>query len=238
MATLYNSFDGTASGTQLTTGNSGGAGNGDAFNVVEIGATGSPSFDNAQSVLGGQSCKFTTRSDGHINFVEWDTTLSNYYGRFYVMFNQTMQANDYLYDAGSGGAEESVIAANASNQIELIDASLAVKATSTTAFANQVWNRIEFQVVNSLTVGQIEARLFVGANVNGLVPDEIVRTAANLNTGNGSSAQHVFGNISIGNKPDSVIWIDELVVGETGRFFGPADNNGPGFHPNRMPLGV
>jgi len=236
VAQLANTFEGGSNGTTITTGNSGGA-SGDAFNLVNIGAGAAVIYDNTHTAHGGLAMKCSSGTSGSLAYVEWDPSASsNFYGRFYIYIAANGAVGDWYYDGGSSGADKAIITTDASNHICLQDSTgLPVQATSTSTMALSTWHRIEFHIICSTTVGQMEAKLFLGANSDGLTPDETLTTAANLNTG-ASINNHLFGNIATGGHVSTNVWMDDILTGAAA-YPGPAVTT-PLWVPRRMPLGV
>lgn len=238
MAQLSNTFEGGSNGTTITTGNSGGV-SGDAFNLINIDAPGSGgaiTFDNTHVHSGSLAAKFLTPSVSGFEYVEWDpAAATNFFGRFYIYPAQSFIGGDWIFDGGSGGADKAVIAMDGSDRVTIVDASITVKATSTSSMTINAWNRIEFHVVCSTTVGTMEVKMFWGANCDGTTPDETLN-ASSLNTG-ASINQHLFGMIDTGGHNNASAWFDDVVMNASA-YPGPAVIPVTVFRPHRMPLGV
>lgn len=104
----------------------------------------------------------------------------------------------------------SISVSNVDRTLGLGDKNGAPQAASVTPLPLNQWTRIEFMFFSSATVGQIEVKMFVGANVDGTSPDETVTTPATINTSGNAMDSVWFGN------PDgaaNVAYWDDIVGG-------------------------
>ena len=225
MAVFTNSFEGGTHAADITTGNSGGA-SGDAFHVFQRSGGATIKFDNSRSAHGGLAMKISDDAVPGTSFVEWDhvgSPITNFYGRLYFNVDVAPTDGDFIVDFGLGGVDEALIGFGGAggNHIILADSSLATKATSTSTISLDTWHRIEFHVITSTTIGQIEVKLFLGANFDGLTPDETLTTPANLNTGTGVDG-HLFLFLPFNTGAlNQSIWFDDIVTG-VAAYPGPA----------------
>jgi hypothetical protein len=71
--------------------------------------------------------------------------------------------------------------------------------------------RVEWHVIHSATVGQVELKLFNDADST--TPTETLTGSSNYNTGTAAGGVHIG---SVGNLPDGFIyWIDDIIVNAT-----------------------
>lgn len=189
------------------------------WDSVGVNTNAAATYDNTHVAHGNQSLKIVTNSVGSPCRVvlAWSTTAfgthTDHYGRLYI-YPTTSFAVDELVEFLSGGTGGSLVAAlnvNASNQLTLRD-STGTGPTTTHGLTLNAWNRIEYHIVHSATVGQMECQLFLGSNFDGTTPDETLSSTATLNTG--ASADTVkFGLLS--NEPNLTYWLDDLMAGAT-----------------------
>lgn len=189
--TLTNSFEGGTDGTTITTGNSGGA-SGNAFDGVNFDNTGTPgvvAYSNVQKKAGSLSARIRCGSVAAITGFQWSTsrgTLTDDFVRAYFYLTNAMTFNEVIVRWFSGAlADVGRIRWLASNNIDIIDNAGTQMAQSTNTMSLNQWVRLEAQHHCSTTATFITVKLFTGANVDGVTPDDTFGTA---NTFTGPSA--------------------------------------------------
>jgi hypothetical protein len=115
--------------------------------------------------------------------LQWSTalgTVTDHYGRLY--WYQTGYGGFLdVVRMGSTGSFAGGLDVNITNgHINLRDQAGAIQAATTQAVALNQLVRIEWHIIHSATVGQIEVKLFNSAEST--TPDETIATTANINT--------------------------------------------------------
>lgn len=100
----------------------------------------------------------------------------------------------------------------ASGLMALQDMNQVTLATSATSVVTNEWCRLDVRIVSNGATGEIEARLFAGANANGYIPDETL-TAGGANTNGADIKWFAVGsvNFSTGLK----MWIDAVELNDS-----------------------
>jgi hypothetical protein len=195
-------------------------GDGDAWENISTPAGGTLVYDTTHAALGAQSMKVATGATSGANFVAWTTrlgTLTDHYGRFYLWIDGAPASNVIGAAAFSGASLAARIILNTSRKVLLQDQAAATQATSTNAVPIGQWVRIEYHVVHSTTVGQIELKLFNTATSS--TPTETLTTSASLNTL--ASADRVRFGMPAGVANQAAFWMDQIQAGATA-YPGPA----------------
>lgn len=201
-----NTAEGQASGTALTTGNSGG-GSGDAYDSVSKGVAGAAAFDNAQFMHGTQSY--------HVTGGATDTAIMIYSGasdtagsiRFYVRFNTLPSSAQTLMAIRNGTGFAATFGISATNKFTVGNAAGAVLSTFTTTLSTGVWYRCEMEAVvgTLITTGTISGRYFLG---DALTAQDTPYTSNVVNSGITSFTNGRFGKQTAGGTGFDV-WIDD-----------------------------
>jgi hypothetical protein len=213
---LGNDFEGGSNGTTITAANSGGAGERVFDSVSSAGAT--VIYDNAHAAHGVLSGKFVCTSFNS-GYVLWNLeSPSKVWFRAYVYFTANPPGNTPLISVrSSGGATPAGIQINTSGKVRGVDATLTQQTITTNAINLNGWTRIEGFIIPSLTVGQIEVKLFLTSD--SATPDETNTSGATLNTGS-SATQIRFGLDGVGSGTWTT-WLDDISVGNSA-YLGPA----------------
>lgn len=205
-------FETGVSGNNISTGD---AGDATAWDAVTVAANGSAKYDNAHVKFGSLAAKFQSVTAAPCTaYVAWTTALGtvvDHYGRAYVWPNENWQTTGFIRWFSGASAFAAGLYLTGTNTIQLRDAANVSQAT-TPSIGTGAWVRIEWHVVHSLTVGQIEVKLFTGANVDGTVADSTTTTAANLNID--TDMREARYGIQSSDFPISV-WLDGIVEGAT-----------------------
>ncbi len=225
---------GFESGTVGNTIATGGAGDPNPWDFVEIDGTSTLKYDRGRIAHGNVAAKIVTgAASPQLTAFGWNVAtlgnLTNQYGRFYVALGNNM-AGTVLLDIENSGTTVADMVLNSSNQPSMRDTTgTTVLAAGAVGLALNTWYRIEYHIVHSATVGQVEFRAFVGDSQAVFTSGS---SAATANTGTQGNEAN-FG--ILGNETAFTIWIDDCVAGV-------ADWPGPqpataAYLPHRMPLG-
>jgi len=218
MAVLSNSFEGGTEGANITVANSGG-GNGNAFDGVAF--DNFTEYDNAFAAHGSQSGLLAASANAPAPV--WNTSWpgsTTVWTRAYMRFTDaTPAASTVIHEVRelNGTTVGCDVRLTTTGTIQL-RAPATLRYTSSTVITDNSWFRIELQVDSSATVGHIQCRLFVGANVNGTTADESFGSAVdNWDTGDGTVGgwRTGWGTTSTAN-----MWIDEVSMSDVG-WLGP-----------------
>lgn len=219
---LTNTAEGIASGTTVTTANSGRAGN--PFDVVTLGTGSALSFDNTYAAHGSQAYKVVTPSPAANSFIQWTNTLTapavpvtQVWFRVYVYLTAYSTHQQRIVSVRSGTTYQGGPAIDSTGHIALLSATGGgIKFSTSTVPLNQ-WFRLEGYVLGDPSVGQIECKMFT-SSMDEVTPDETVTTAATVNTGG------PINRIDIGNPSSEALytfWMDDLGASTSG-YIGPA----------------
>ena len=213
---LDNSAEGGTNGTTVSTANSGGL-SGQAFNTVTIGSLAAVTFDNTHPAHGLLGYKYVTGSPAANAFNQWSTaltagTIPRGWVRKYFYFTANPSGNLRIMRALSTGTFRMGVAISSSGKVVLQDAAGTTQKTSTMSVPLNAQVRLEAMFVGDASNGALECKIFA-TNPDGLVPDEVVTSLTNLNTGG------TFNQIAYGN-PSSVasytFWGDDPCVSTRG----------------------
>jgi uncharacterized protein YjbI with pentapeptide repeats len=165
MTALANSFEGQASGTAVSAANSGGS-SGDAFDAVTIVSGGSAAFSNAQSMHGAQALSVSTgltTTTG--SFVTWSTSLGSvttHFGRAYIRLTAAPATSDAIIEGMDSTTFAWAIQLTTSKTLAIQSSTFSTVHTMSTVLALNTWYRVEWEIVNSATVGQVVLSLYLG----------------------------------------------------------------------------
>lgn len=218
---LVNTFEGDTAGAVLPSagvGSGSGQRNGNALDHIAGGA--GVIADNTQTIQGTLSCKINLGATANSGGVGWDqnsivTATTTAYTRFYFRVESLPSTNArWVMFADSGGVNAlAVIVLRPDGKLDLADAGIVGRATSTTTLTTGQWYRIEAKIISHATTGSLEVKLFVGSNVEGSTPDETV-AFTNQNT-NGAGLQYL--NVGSTNAVSNFsMWVDAVELNSTG----------------------
>lgn len=195
MTQLRNNFQGLASGTTLTTGNSGGA-SGDAFDVVVAPPTGGTlAASNTAPLMHAPVYMVvqTTTTAGNPTF-QWSTSMgtqTQIWGRVYFNAGALPAGNNRIINFMSGATQCCSIALMTTGQLSLRDAA-SVDTTTTATLSVNTWYRIEFRFQFSTTTGNASLSLY--ASPDSTTATETISTT-NQNYGAANATLYQFGQI-------------------------------------------
>lgn len=220
MATLpaNNNASGGSNGTTVTAlvgGNSGGA-SGTFWDNVNIGGTGTATFDNTHTIGSSPLAYKLVTSASASTFLEWDQTMSastSYWGRTYF-YGGNSQGLFRLVYFPNGGNSRGQIQVDATGHLLILDRTNATQQTFTNAINNNAWCRIEWKFIANATTGLIEVQLFNSPN-SGTATE--TKTASNINTDTSTPSGATGVSMGILNNPGAVhtVWLNYLNVNAT-----------------------
>lgn len=186
---LVNTCEQAANGVPPT-----GADNGRRSGNAWSSINGTVTTTTAQFVHGTKSIKLDISTSSSLQGVMWDdtsfrvTTATTSYMRFYFRLESLPSVTHRWVTIGSAGGAAYIggLLLKANGTFDLADASVTGRATSSTLALNQ-WYRMEIQMVSHASAGSMTVRLFTGANLDGITPDETI-SYTNRNT-DGAAAQ-------------------------------------------------
>lgn len=227
---LLNTFEGGTDETLITTGNSGGA-SGNAFDAVTSGTT-TLTFDTARAKSGSFSMRVDSAASPVVGHADWtglgSLTSSVYFRSYVYMATQDGSANDYFFraqTAASGACAKfaigplGIVRAYDASETEI------AAAQGTVAISIGSWARLEWRVLASTTVGQVEWRLFNSPDA--ATPTETKQATGLVLGANLDKCQ--FGIVDTTAPASYTKWMDDLAV-STGGWIGP--------NPPALPLPV
>ena len=222
---LTNTFEGGTNGTTISTGNSGGL-SGNAFDVVNVPASGTVAFSNAEAAHGSLSGELATTTAGS-PYVAWSNSMgtqNQVWFREYLYFTANPGSAQRVFEPNSGGTAGGGVMVGTSGKLLTVDSSGTTETTSTNSIPLNAWFRIEGYVIGSATAGQVQVALF--DSPDSTVSTEVNTTAGNLNTG-GPLTVYRFGHgdgSTIANL--GPFWMDNIGLSNAG-YLGPSINPFP-----------
>lgn len=214
-----NSFEsGTLSNTIATSGSA----SPDAWDAVSIGAQATYTYDNAHVHAGSLAAKLVTGSAGtNIAYLQWaHGAVATQFGRVYLYGTVNGTDSIFLRAENAGAVQCALRFQNATNKIQLVNQAGTVVATMGTAISLNALCRIEWKfVAASGATGTMDARQFVGANVDGTTPDDSIGATSVV-----TSNDVQFDGVRLGNMANDsglTYWFDDYEVNDTG-YPGPA----------------
>lgn len=245
MAATNNGLEGIASGTGITTGNSGGA-SGSAFDVVTLGAGATATSDNTHSAHGVVAAKLAVGGSAADCCVEWTTKIGSQttiFMRAYYWFGSNPATNHRLFDLVASPNLCGAVYLTTTGKIQSVDTAGGQITITTASVALNQWIRVEAKFVGNATTGSAEIQLYNSAD--SAVATEVNRSASSFNT-NGSFNEYRFGAAGDPLPANRTIWVDEMAL-STVDFIGPVgiDPNpiwtpgfmtGNGFPPFLLPV--
>lgn len=184
--------------------------------ILAIGG-GSNVYDNTHVFDGTLAAKSVSGS-GQTGLAWHTGSLTEQYGRIYLWVDSaTITSSQTVIFAGvwGGGRNGRIDLAFISAghiKLRLIDAPASGQQTGSVDVALDQWVRVEWHMVHSATVGQIEAKLF--NDPASTSPSETVSSPATWNTGTATTL-YVFGAKAEGGTSGFAVWMDAIVGGAT-----------------------
>jgi hypothetical protein len=217
----------TPSGTTPTNANSGG-GFSTAFDtaIISIGAGSTLASSNVQASNGTLSGAVTTATL-EAAYAGWSSaigTLTEFWGRMSIYSTVNAAGAVRLFSAFNAGVRVGAVQMGTSGKLSLIDSGNSNQGTMTNAIALNQWNRIEWHMLCSATVGMLEVKLF--QTVTSGTPTETLTTAATLNTSTQATAYR-FGRAESASTAVGPFYIDDLAI-DTAGYPGPYTVAGTG----------
>lgn len=224
---LTNSFEGGTNASTVTTGNSGGN-SGNAFDVVNIGASATIIFSSTEAAHGTLSGKYTQPSSAVIIYTGWTTSLTassipTVYYRAYVYLPTLPPVTLRFIQPYDGSSVCAGIAVSSSGKV-VVEAGTGdlPQYTSTNSVNTAGWFRVEGAVTGSSTAGQVSMSLY--NTPDSVTATESFTSASTVNT-TGAINGIRFGSV---NQGTSYTWyMDDLGASDTG-LLGPSQYTGTG----------
>ena len=212
---LLNNFDtGQSSGTTITTGNS----NGGTGNYAFTNVTGAPTYSSVEAHSGTLSMLSIAAGTSHC---QWNSTafglnLQTLYGCVYV-YPTAVPTSSFRFIQGDGNVVTDAFRISMSLTTGVIIAVVNDGTTSSTHTGSigltlNSWNRVEFQFALAGGNGTTAYQIFVGANADGVTPDETGTISRALT--DSSLAQIYYGPEST--ESPTVFYLDDLNLNQTG----------------------
>jgi hypothetical protein len=180
MAVCTAGFEAGINGNTISTGD---AGNTSPWDGVQITSPGTLKYSSAKVYNGSLSMECVPSTAANGIHAAWSTSLgtpTDHYGRLYCLFTATpSNSTPRIVATESGGQNAAQIRVNSSGQFTLLDGLNTVQATSTVVVVPNQWHRIEWHFIHSVTVGQMELKMFL--TPESTTPNEILTTAADKN---------------------------------------------------------
>jgi hypothetical protein len=218
MTNWTNNFENGTNGSNVTTGNSGGAGN------TPIDSTfggGIARYDN--SVAHGGSLSVETGPNSNTGgAVQWvggggvTANLSNFYGRIYIYLSSYPPIGLRLYTAQDASISNYGLQLGAGGGVHNRDVANAVQrgSVSSTVLSLNTWHRIEWHLITSTAANGQSATiyLFTDSNVEGSTPNETI-ASGNWTGATSVVNLHRFG--AVGNGATWTLNIDDIGLSNT-----------------------
>ncbi len=222
MAQATATFEAGTQGATIATSDTGST---SAWDVVTLPAgTGSLTYDNTH-IYGTRAAKLTAGSTSTTAILQWSSatlgSISDAFGRFYIYMTANPGNINNEIQFRSTGTVRARIRINTTGKLELINSLNAVVATSTNSVALNQFNRVEFHVTFSATVGFFEALLFTSPD-SSTATETIGTGVSNLNLGGASANEFLIGTIST--QTSWTHWLDNIVWGAAS-YPGPASSS-------------
>lgn len=183
MTTITNTLEGGTSGATVTPANSGG-GSGTAFdNVVNA-----PTYNNSSPINGLMSLLFSGTTNQNVTWIATLPAGSTGYSRIVGKMSALPGANASIMEfrKANGTSIGTDIRVTPTGGLQIRPAQVTQITTADILTAGTLF-RIEIHLVSSATVGHVEGRVYVGANVWGSTPDlTFGNMTTNYNTGDGT----------------------------------------------------
>lgn len=210
MAQLTAGFETGVNGNTLSI-----ADGGDATAFDFVNAVGTVAYDNTHVKNGTLAAKIIAGASG--TGFGWTTafgTQTVHYGRIYSWLssavNPTSNAFAHFVSGATRAARLDFQLVSGNIRIRLIDNPATGDLTGSVNVTRDTWVRIEWHVIHSATVGQIEVKLF--NNPDSSTPDETITSPASWNTlASVNGAQ--FGSYS--GASGITLWMDAVVANAT-----------------------
>jgi hypothetical protein len=228
VALLANSFENTTAtgddGDPITIGSSDDGGAGDAFRLV----TGDVQFDTGIVIVGTRSALLSAPVSGNTAAVDWDipTPVDEIWTRQFLQVNDATPTSDFvIFDVNASNRTSPAmdIRLRSTGKLRFRIPSSIVYSDSALTLADATAVRLETHI-KALTATTVaaEARLFYGANLQGITPDETFGDiATDFTAGDGLFGRVTFGIISTTGQAGYEMTLDDVAVSITG-WLGPS----------------
>lgn len=192
-------------------------GNDDPWGGVVVAGSSTVTYDNAHAAHGSLSARCNGVA-GQPATLEWAiASTTDHYGRFYGYFTGNPGSFQDLFRAATaGGASVGVyFSVISTGKIAVSDAGAGNVFNTTASIPLNQWFRVEYHVIHSTTVGQVELKLY--NNPDDSIPTETQTSAASFNLN--ASCQHLGYAVRTG-QTAGIYWMDDI-VGNANSYPGP-----------------
>lgn len=207
MAQLTADFEAGVNGNNVLTSDTGSA---DAWNTSAVAGSGTRTYDTAHPAFGSLALKLVAGSAGG-TVVGWTTGIAaatDHYGRCYLYLTANPSGAHPIIQLSSASTRVVRIDLMSDGKLRMLDAPASGIQSSTNSVALNQLIRIEWHIIHSVTVGQVEIKLFNTASST--TPTETMTSPANWNTG-AAAGGIVFGNPQTG-ATGHTIWWDSIIA--------------------------
>lgn len=216
MAQITADFETGVNGNTIATSDAGSA---TAWDVVNIGASATATYDNTHAAFGTLSGKLVSTANNVR--LEWSTafgTQTDHWGRMYLWVS-SITGYINLINAYQGASIGGIVRLQDNGKFIFIDGPVNVSGESTTALTFGQWVRVEWHILHSTTVGVIETKLFNTASAT--VPDETFSwTGRNTQ----SNATRLFFGTVFDSGNLHTVWLDNI-IGNATSYPGPVSTD-------------
>jgi hypothetical protein len=221
MTQVSSTFETGSDESNLATGD---AGSPTAYDIVQITSPGTLKYDNSIAGYGSLAARVVSSTATSGIHFGWSTAMGSqsgtHYGRLYFYFTAypTPSVAFVLYESSTPANAVRIRIKSATGNIEVLDSSNTVKATSSNVVNLSSWNRLEWKLVQGTgSSGSVECKLFLSPN--SATADETFSTGG-CNT-LAASASVKFGLTGSNPQNWGTVWLDNVVAGATA-YPGPA----------------
>jgi hypothetical protein len=186
MTVLFNSLRSGTNGVSVSTANSAGTDGSNAFDLVNIGSTGTLAYSNAHVLPGrGESLSAQFQSGGTPapEYLQWAASMGNQselWFRMYLYFlaNPTLSTRVIQWLSGASAAGGIVV--TAAGKLQALNSAGSGAVISTGTIPLNAWFRLEGFIIGSATVGQVGFSWY--NTIDSVTPTETDTSPATVNT--------------------------------------------------------
>lgn len=220
MADITANFELGTNGNDVLTSDSGSA---TAWDTRSVSGSTTIKYDTAHVAFGSLAAKFTVVAGG-LGFLQWRAafgTQTDHFGRFYFYATANPSSVQPIWQAARGADITRVarIDVNADGTLRILDQPATGLQSGVVPITLNQLIRIEYHVIHSATVGQIECKLFNTADSS--TPSETITSPATWDT-NTDADRIQFGYVSA--EANFTYWMDNI-IGNATSYPGPVAGN-------------
>lgn len=186
---LVNTFAGGTDTVDISAANSGGA-SGNAFDNVIAGTSVTVKYSATQArPNSGFSANFIQPVTGATSYLLWQglgSITTSVFFRMYINMSLNNVGTAFYAPRDAADAASGYCLINSTGKLAIQNAAGTTQAgaTSTTTMPTGQWWRLEYRILPSTTVGEIEYRVFLAGNVEGFTADETHGATGQILTAN------------------------------------------------------